>query len=157
MRYIQDVHLMNKKMLRLYHRTPRQLIKLVNLSGDNNFVFFNTSYRHFFVFLSSICSIQRPNLPCLEQNVLTNTFLPPNKLRQRYKLFYRFPTCPRSIFAPIVSLVAFFKMPNRFPSFGSSFAWICARVLLFLRLGIWYLLKKGKVSSFRRKIPRSKL
>ena len=75
---------MNKKMLRLYHRTPRQLIKLVNLSGDNNFVFFNTSYRHFFVFLSSICSIQRPNLPCLEQNVLTNTFLPPNKLRQRY-------------------------------------------------------------------------
>ena len=61
-------------MLRLYHRTPRQLIKLVNLSGDNNFVFFNTSYRYFFVFLSSICSIQRPNLPCLEQNVLTNTF-----------------------------------------------------------------------------------
>lgn len=148
---------MNKKMLRLYHRTPRQLIKLVNLSGDNNFVFFNTSYRYFFVFLSSICSIQRPNLPCLEQNVLTNTFLPPNKLHQRYKLFYRFPTCLGSIFAPIVSLVAFFKMPNRFPSFGSSFAWICARVLLSLRLGIWYLLKKGKVSSFRRKITYSKL
>lgn len=42
-----------------------------------------------------------------------------------------------SVFAPIVGLVTFFKMADRFPSFRSSFAWICARFSSSLKLNIW--------------------
>ena len=114
-------------------------------------------YRHFFVFLFSTCSIQHTYLLCSERNVITNTFLLPSKLYKSYKLVHHFfPTPLGSIFALFRGLVALFKMADRFPSFGSYFAWICARFSPSLKLNIWLsssYLKKGKVSSLGEKFP----
>ena len=114
-------------------------------------------YRHFFVFLFSTCSIQHTYLLCSERNVITNTFLLPSNLYKSYKLVHRFfPTPLGSIFALFRGLVALFKMADRFPSFGSYFAWICARFSPSLKLNIWLpssYLKKGKVSSLGEKFP----
>ena len=47
-------------------------------------------YRHFFVFLFSICGIQLTYFSCLERNVVTNTFLLSKKLYKSYKLLFCF-------------------------------------------------------------------
>ena len=114
-------------------------------------------YRHFFVFLFSTCSIQHTYLLCSERNVITNTFLLPNKLYKSYKLVHRFfPTPLGSIFALFTGLVALFKMADRFPSFGSYFAWICARFSPSLKLNIWLAcsyLKKEKYAVEEKNFP----
>ena len=62
------------------------------------------------------------------------------------------------IFFPslITGLVTFFKMANRFPSFGCSFAWICARISSYLKPNIWlpcsYLIEE-KQAVLREKFP----
>ena len=112
-------------------------------------------------FLFFICGIQLTYLSCLERNVVTYTFLLPNISYKSYKLFYRFfPIQLGSIFSSIAGLVAFFKMANRFPFFRSSFSWICARFSPSIKLNYLaplLIFKRGKVSSFRRKISCSQL
>ena len=100
----------------------------------NTFSSADIEYRHFFVFLFSICGIQLTYFSCLERNVVTNTFLLSKKLYKSYKLLFCFFPTHLTLMA---HLSAFFKMANRFPFFGSSFAWICARFSPSLELNIW--------------------
>ena len=90
-----------------------------------------------------------------EMSLQIRFYFPTNYIK--VKFFYRFfPTHLESIYlfyffnllfyffffnyffpSLITGLVTFFKMANRFPSFGCSFAWICARISSYLKLNNW--------------------